>query len=125
MVFFAFDIHFAIGASIIAIIGTSSGAASTYVKDKLTNLRDAVIEADEQFTITLGEVTDTGAVQDAAITTGAGGTGTISNDDSVTLAISSPTALEGTGAGTTTLTFNVTSGAAVQVYQSNPASVDR
>ena len=33
------DIHFAIGASIIAIIGTSSGAASTYVKDKLTNLR--------------------------------------------------------------------------------------
>lgn len=33
------DIHFAIGASIIAIIGTSSGAASTYVKDKFTNLR--------------------------------------------------------------------------------------
>jgi uncharacterized membrane protein YfcA len=33
------DIHFAIGASIVAIIGTSSGAASTYVKDKITNLR--------------------------------------------------------------------------------------
>jgi uncharacterized membrane protein YfcA len=33
------DIHFAIGASIVAIIGTSSGAASTYVKDRLTNLR--------------------------------------------------------------------------------------
>jgi uncharacterized protein len=33
------DIHFAIGASIVAIIGTSSGAASTYVKDKVTNLR--------------------------------------------------------------------------------------
>lgn len=33
------DIHFAIGASIIAIIATSSGAASVYVKDKLTNLR--------------------------------------------------------------------------------------
>jgi uncharacterized protein len=33
------DIHFAIGASIIAIIATSSGAASTYVKDRLTNLR--------------------------------------------------------------------------------------
>ncbi len=33
------DIHFAIGASIIAIIATSSGAASTYVKDKVTNLR--------------------------------------------------------------------------------------
>jgi len=33
------DIHFAIGASIVAIIGTSSGAASTYLKDKITNLR--------------------------------------------------------------------------------------
>jgi uncharacterized membrane protein YfcA len=33
------DIHFAIGASIVAIIGTSSGAASTYVKDRVTNLR--------------------------------------------------------------------------------------
>jgi uncharacterized protein len=36
---FGVDIHFAIGASIVAIIATSSGAASTYVKDKLTNLR--------------------------------------------------------------------------------------
>ena len=33
------DIHFAIGASIVAIIGTSSGAASTYVRDQVTNLR--------------------------------------------------------------------------------------
>ncbi|HYA55402.1 MAG TPA: sulfite exporter TauE/SafE family protein [Nitrososphaerales archaeon] len=33
------DIHFAIGASIVAIIGTSSGSASTYVRDKVTNLR--------------------------------------------------------------------------------------
>lgn len=37
--FLGVDIHFAIGASIVAIIGTSSGAASTYVKDQLTNLR--------------------------------------------------------------------------------------
>lgn len=36
---FGVNIHFAIGASIVAIIGTSSGAASTYVKDKVTNLR--------------------------------------------------------------------------------------
>jgi uncharacterized protein len=36
---FGVDIHFAIGASIVAIIGTSSGAASTFVKDKVTNLR--------------------------------------------------------------------------------------
>jgi uncharacterized membrane protein YfcA len=33
------DIHFAIGASIVAIIATSSGAASTYVRDKMTNIR--------------------------------------------------------------------------------------
>jgi len=33
------NIHFAIGASIVAIIGTSSGSASTYVRDKVTNLR--------------------------------------------------------------------------------------
>lgn len=37
--FLGVDIHFAIGASIIAIIGTSSGAASAYVRDRLTNLR--------------------------------------------------------------------------------------
>ena len=37
--FLGVDIHFAIGASIVAIIGTSSGAASTYVKDRVTNLR--------------------------------------------------------------------------------------
>ena len=33
------DVHFAIGVSIVSIIGTSSGAASTYVKDRITNLR--------------------------------------------------------------------------------------
>jgi uncharacterized protein len=33
------DIHLAIGASIVAVIATSSGAASTYVRDKMTNLR--------------------------------------------------------------------------------------
>ncbi len=38
-ILFGVDIHFAIGASIVAIIGTSSGAASTYVRDKMTNLR--------------------------------------------------------------------------------------
>jgi len=38
-ILFGVDIHFAIGASIVAIIGTSSGAASTYVRDKITNLR--------------------------------------------------------------------------------------
>lgn len=38
-IFLGVDIHLAIGASIVAVIATSSGAASTYVRDKVTNLR--------------------------------------------------------------------------------------
>ncbi|MBI3859099.1 MAG: sulfite exporter TauE/SafE family protein [Thaumarchaeota archaeon] len=38
-IFFGVDIHFAIGASIVSIIATSSGAAATYVRDRITNLR--------------------------------------------------------------------------------------
>ena len=52
------DIHFAIGASIVAIIGTSSGAASTYVKDKMTNLRVGMF---------LEVATTSGAIAGAAI----------------------------------------------------------
>jgi uncharacterized membrane protein YfcA len=33
------NIHYAIGASIVSIIATSSGAAATYVRDKITNIR--------------------------------------------------------------------------------------
>lgn len=33
------DIRYAIGASIVAVIATSSGAAAAYVRDRLTNLR--------------------------------------------------------------------------------------
>ncbi|MGH2520402.1 MAG: TSUP family transporter, partial [Chloroflexota bacterium] len=33
------DVRFAIGASIVSVIATSSGAAAAYVKDHLTNLR--------------------------------------------------------------------------------------
>jgi uncharacterized protein len=33
------DIRFAIGASIVSVIATSSGAASSYVRERLTNLR--------------------------------------------------------------------------------------
>ena len=36
---FGVDIHFAIGASIVSVIATSSGAAAAYVRDRLTNLR--------------------------------------------------------------------------------------
>jgi hypothetical protein len=36
---FGIDIHYAIGASIVSVIGTSSGAAVAYVRDQMTNLR--------------------------------------------------------------------------------------
>ena len=36
---FQVDIKYAIGASIIAVIATSSGAAVAYIKDKVTNIR--------------------------------------------------------------------------------------
>ena len=52
------NIHFAIGASIVSIIGTSSGAASVYVKDKMTNLRVGMF---------LELATTSGAIAGAAI----------------------------------------------------------
>src|SRR5512146_647477 len=33
------NIHYAIGASIVSVIATSSGAAATYVRDRITNVR--------------------------------------------------------------------------------------
>lgn len=36
---FGVDIRYAIGASIVSVIATSSGAAAAYVRDQLTNLR--------------------------------------------------------------------------------------
>lgn len=56
--FLGVDIHFAIGASIISVIATSSGAAATYVKDKMTNLRIGMF---------LELATTTGAVAGAAL----------------------------------------------------------
>ena len=40
---FHVDIRYAIGASIVSVIATSSGAAVTYVRDRLTNLRVAMV----------------------------------------------------------------------------------
>lgn len=37
--FFGIDIKYAIGASIVSVIATSSGAAVAYIKDKITNIR--------------------------------------------------------------------------------------
>lgn len=36
---FGIDIRYAIGASIVAVIATSSGAAAAYVKEGITNIR--------------------------------------------------------------------------------------
>jgi uncharacterized protein len=36
---FGVNFHYAIGASIVSVIATSSGAAATYVRDRITNLR--------------------------------------------------------------------------------------
>src|SRR6202012_312060 len=33
------DIHYAIGASLVSVIATSSGAAAAYVKEGITNMR--------------------------------------------------------------------------------------
>ncbi|HTY00544.1 MAG TPA: sulfite exporter TauE/SafE family protein [Bacteroidota bacterium] len=40
---FGIDIRFAIGASIVSVIATSSGAAAIYVRERLTNLRVAMV----------------------------------------------------------------------------------
>jgi uncharacterized protein len=55
---YGIDIRYAIGASIVSVIATSSGAAAAYVKQHLTNLRTAML-------LELG--TTTGAVTGAFV----------------------------------------------------------
>ena len=40
---FKIDIHYAIGASIVSVIATSSGAAAAYVRERMVNLRVAMV----------------------------------------------------------------------------------
>lgn len=40
---YGIDIRYAIGASIVSVIATSSGAAAAYVRDRMTNLRLAML----------------------------------------------------------------------------------
>src|SRR5439155_1155588 len=68
---------------------------------------DTVVEGNETLTATLGTASS------SSVTSGAVGTGTITNDDTETLTISSPTVTEG-NSGTTALVFTVTSPSAVQ-----------
>ncbi len=55
---FGLDIRLAIGASIVSVIATSSGAAAAYVKDHLTNVRVAML---------LELATSTGAITGAFV----------------------------------------------------------
>lgn len=59
-VLFHVDIHLAIGASLISVIATSSGAGATYVRERMTNLRAGMF---------LEIATTTGAVSGAYLTT--------------------------------------------------------
>jgi len=38
-IFFKVDLHYAIGASLVSVIATSSGAAAAYVKEGFSNIR--------------------------------------------------------------------------------------
>jgi uncharacterized membrane protein YfcA len=48
------NIHYAIGASLVSVIATSSGAAAAYVKDRMTNVRVAIVL---EIGTTLGAIT--------------------------------------------------------------------
>jgi len=63
-------------------LSLAGGAGEKHYID-VTIVGDDLAEDDETFTITLGDVTNTSAVQDAAITTGDSAEGTIVNDDYV------------------------------------------
>ncbi len=59
-IIFGVDIRLAIGASLISVIATSSGAGATYVRERITNLRAGMF---------LEVATTTGAVTGAYLTT--------------------------------------------------------
>src|ERR1700744_6079420 len=57
---FKVDIHYAIGASLVSVIATSSGAAAAYVRDGFSNIRIGML---------LEIATTTGAVAGAFLAT--------------------------------------------------------
>jgi uncharacterized membrane protein YfcA len=58
------DIHYAIGASIVSVIATSSGAAAAYLRDGITNMRVGMV---------LETATTTGAIAGALVAAYVGG----------------------------------------------------
>jgi cytochrome c oxidase assembly protein Cox11 len=92
---------------------TFTGTAGETQTITVNVVGDTIVEATETLQVTLGQIGAVGLDVAPRIITGAAGTGTITNDDTDTLLISSPSVFEG-NAGTTTMTFTVTSPNAVQ-----------
>ncbi len=92
----------------VSFFGTAMETKSVTVSIK----GDDIVEDNETFRITLGNVSMTSAVQDAAITTGDTATGTINNDDTAAVTIADVTVSE-TDANADT-TFTATLSAAVE-----------
>jgi mucin-19 len=80
----------------------------------ITITGDDIVEDHETFTLTLGDVSNTTAVQDAAITTSESALGTINNDDSATLWVNDVQAVETDPVGTTNFVFTVTLTTAIE-----------
>ena len=99
---------------------TFAGNAAETQKISVTIRGDDVVEDHETFTITLGDVTNTTATQDAAITTGDSIEATINNDDSAVITVIDVAADEtdpiylGQGTGITSFVFKVTLSHAVE-----------
>src|SRR3954447_12072724 len=51
---FGIDIRYAIGASIVSVIATSSGAAAAYVRERMANMRVAMVL---EIATTIGAIT--------------------------------------------------------------------
>lgn len=87
---------------------TFAGTAGETQTVTVNVVGDTLIEANETLSVTLGTVNSSVPVNSNAITTGAVGVGTITNDDTSVLSINSPTITEG-NSGFSTMAFTVAS----------------
>jgi fibronectin type 3 domain-containing protein len=90
-----FDVAYSLGlgtaeATDVTVQGSSlsfAGTAGETLTIDVVIIGDDIVEDDETFTITLGDVTGTSAVQDEAITSGAVSDGLIIDDDGIRLTV--------------------------------------
>src|SRR5437588_199068 len=87
---------------------TFTGTAGETQTISVDITRDAIVEANEDFTVTLGTVAGTTAIQSGTRRHTRSLCDWSTDVCSSDLTIDSPTVTEGTGVGTTTLTFTVT-----------------